>query len=96
MNLINATGMAAGYTLGLDKDGREWLVVVRGMLVVGREGSSRRTEKPPFNYAGESPMDRNPKAFARCRASSIRKFEKSDHECCSATPEKGGAHVGHR
>ena len=28
MNLINATGMAAGYTLGLDKDGRESLVVV--------------------------------------------------------------------
>ena len=28
MNLINATGMAAGYTLGLDKDAREWLVVV--------------------------------------------------------------------
>lgn len=28
MNLINATGMAAGYTLGLDKDGRESIVVV--------------------------------------------------------------------
>jgi hypothetical protein len=28
MNLLNATGMAAGYTLGLDKDAREWLVVV--------------------------------------------------------------------
>jgi len=28
MNLINATGMAAGYTLGLDKDARESLVVV--------------------------------------------------------------------
>src|SRR6476659_818338 len=28
MNLLNATGMAAGYTMGLDKDGRESLVVV--------------------------------------------------------------------
>ena len=28
MNLINATGMAGGHTLGLDKDGRESLVVV--------------------------------------------------------------------
>jgi len=37
MNLINATGMAAGYTLGLDKDAREWLVVVvKGTFLIPR------------------------------------------------------------
>src|SRR5262249_5273098 len=28
MKLINATGMATGYTMGLDKEGRESIVVV--------------------------------------------------------------------
>src|SRR5262245_13505405 len=37
MNLINATGMAAGYTGGLDKDAREWLVVVvKGTYLIPR------------------------------------------------------------
>ena len=37
MELMNATGMAAGYTMSTDKDGREWLVVVaKGTFLIPR------------------------------------------------------------
>src|SRR5688572_18558723 len=40
MNLINATKMQAGYTLGLDKDARESLVVVvKGTFRIPRHES---------------------------------------------------------
>ena len=40
MNLINATGTAAGFTLGLDKDGRESLVVVvKGTFLIPKNPS---------------------------------------------------------
>lgn len=39
MNLINSTGMAAGYTLGMDKTGAEYVVVVvKGTFTLPRPG----------------------------------------------------------
>jgi hypothetical protein len=41
MNLLNGSGMAAGYTLGLDKDGAEHVVVaVKGTFTLPRSGES--------------------------------------------------------
>ena len=39
MNLLNGSGMAAGYTLGLDKEGYEHVVVVvKGTFMLPRYG----------------------------------------------------------
>lgn len=39
MELLNSTGMFAGYTMGMDKEGREYLVVaVKGTFVLPRAG----------------------------------------------------------
>ncbi len=47
MNLINATKMQAGYTLGLDKDARESLVVVvKGTFQIPRHESEEATLAP--------------------------------------------------
>jgi hypothetical protein len=47
MNLINATGMAAGYTLGLDKDARESLVVVvKGTFLIPKSPSAEPVLAP--------------------------------------------------
>jgi hypothetical protein len=41
MNLLNGTGMAAGYTLGLDKAGAEYVVVaVKGTFMLPRPGEA--------------------------------------------------------
>ncbi|HUB15132.1 MAG TPA: DUF2169 domain-containing protein [Acetobacteraceae bacterium] len=41
MNLINGTGMAAGYTLGMDKTGAEYVVVVvKGTFTLPRSGEA--------------------------------------------------------
>ena len=50
MNLINATGLEAGYTLGIQPDGRELLVVVvKGTFTLpvgGREPSLAEDQQP--------------------------------------------------
>jgi len=47
MNLINATGMAAGYTLGVDKDARESLVVVvKGTFLIPKNASEEPVLAP--------------------------------------------------
>jgi hypothetical protein len=41
MNLLNATGMAAGYTLGMDKTGAEYVVVaVKGTFTLPKQGET--------------------------------------------------------
>ena len=41
MNLLNATGMAAGYTMGMDKAGYEYVVVVvKGTFTLPRPGET--------------------------------------------------------
>ena len=41
MNLLNATGMAAGYTMGMDKAGYEYVVVVvKGTFRLPRPGEA--------------------------------------------------------
>jgi hypothetical protein len=41
MNLLNATGMAAGYTMGMDKSGAEYVVVVvKGTFTLPKQGEA--------------------------------------------------------
>jgi hypothetical protein len=41
MNLLNATGMAAGYTMGMDKTGAEYVVVVvKGTFTLPKQGET--------------------------------------------------------
>ena len=50
MNLVNATGLVAGYTLGIQPDGRELLVVVvKGTFMLparGEEPSLAEDQQP--------------------------------------------------
>lgn len=44
MELLNATGMPAGYTLGMQPDGRELLVVaVKGTFTIPEKGKVQDT-----------------------------------------------------
>ena len=43
MDLINATRMVAGYTMGMEPSGREWLVVVvKGTFRLPKSGEDVR------------------------------------------------------
>jgi hypothetical protein len=51
MELLNTTGMPAGYTLGMQPDGRELLVVaVKGTFVIPQNG------KEPIRAAEQVPL----------------------------------------
>jgi hypothetical protein len=52
MQLLNLTGMAAGYTLGLDVDGGERLVVVvKGTFTLPRDGGAARLAEEQMELA---------------------------------------------
>ena len=69
MELINATGMQAGYTMGLQPDGRELLVVVvKGTFTIPAEARSPTLARSRFPWSRLTSSPASP----ACRPPSTR------------------------